>query len=98
RRGGDSADPAKSPRKRGKQGFWPIPPEWTLWAGRIPAGGLDRDELNYPVVPTEAERSSAQWRDLVSTIRRCLLKRGPSAARLRRSGRDDGIRSDVIAL
>ena len=39
------------------------------------------------VVPTEAERSEAQWRDLRSTISRKSLREGPSATRLQRYGK-----------
>ncbi len=44
-----------------------------------------------PVVSTGAERSEAEWRDLLSMICRLLVEKGLSASRLRRSGRDDGV-------
>ena len=57
--------------------------------------------MALPVVPTgasspfrrrggESGLSEAQRRDLASAICGRLLKRGPSASRLRRFGRDDG--------
>src|SRR5215218_1676358 len=40
----------------------------TLRFARLELGLGREDSVRYPVVPTEASRSEAQWRDLFSTI------------------------------